>query len=73
LFGLIDLFVVLVLIRWLFQTPGKFLRAFWQAGRFGMTPQFGKDKDYDPIAFYKVFLVLMVFGLLAWGEQSLFY
>jgi hypothetical protein len=71
-FGLLDLFVLLLLIKWLFQTPTKFIKALWQVGRSPFFNLILKDRQNDPIAGYKVGLMLIIVGLLVWGEQSLF-
>ena len=70
-FGLLDLLVLLVLIKWLFQTPTKFIKALWRVGRNPFWNLALKDKQNDPIAGYKVFITLVIVGLLVWGEQSL--
>jgi hypothetical protein len=72
-FGLLDLFVLLVLIKWLFQTPRKFFEALWQAGRGSFLSTVIRDKNNDPIAGYKIFLTIMIVAGLIWAEKSLFY
>ena len=72
-FGLLDLFVLLVLIKWLFQTPRKFFKALWQAGRGSFLLTVLRDKNNDPLAGYKIFLTIMILAGLIWVEQTLFY
>ena len=73
LFGLLDLLVVGVLIKWLFKTPTQFLKALWQAGKGSFLTTVTKDNTNDPLSGYKIFLTFIILGLLLWGEQALFF
>lgn len=72
-FGLVDLFVLAVLIKWLFNTPMEFLKAFWQVGK----PLYRVRRTDDDMTYnlnvYKIGFTFIVVGLLMWGEKSLFY
>jgi hypothetical protein len=73
LFWLIDLTIIVSLIKWLFKTPIQFLRSLLQVGKGPFINTVTKDKTNDPLSGYKVFLIVIVLGLLIWAEQSLFY
>lgn len=72
MFGLLDLFVLMALIKWLFTTPIAFLKALWQVGK-PLYPTRTDDSATYNLNVFKVAFTLIVVGLLIWGEQSLFY
>jgi hypothetical protein len=73
LFGLLDLFLVGIIVRWLFKYSMQFFKALWQAGMGSFLTTITKDNTNDPISGYKVFLVFIVLGMLLWGERTLFF
>jgi hypothetical protein len=73
LLGLLDLFVLLLLIKWIFQTPSQFFKALWQSGKPSFMRLRINYKNDVPAGYEKILLVIAVLGFLVWGEQSLFY
>jgi hypothetical protein len=73
-FGLLDALVLLVLIKWLFQTPTKFFKALRRAGK----PSFGpgattlREKNGERSKNNEVAATLLILVLLIWAESSFF-
>jgi hypothetical protein len=75
LFGLLDLIILLVMIRWIFQTPGEFFNALWRARKppFGFGLLAFRDKNGDRKRDIDVGGTLMILAILIWAEKTFFY
>jgi hypothetical protein len=73
IFGLLDLFVVVALVKWLFQTPARFFKAFWRVGRNPGFDLISKDKGHGELDAVKLFIIFIALAFLIYGEQSWFY
>lgn len=72
--GLLDFVVLFFLIRLLFQTPAKFLKALWRAGQpTGFTFLRLRNRDGETDKTLEVSATIIVLCLLIWVENKLFF
>lgn len=55
MFGLLDLFVLMIIIKCLFKTPTQFVKSLSLAGKGSFLSTVTKDNRNDPLSGYKIF------------------